>query len=46
VSADPFSPPTVENQMNVGVFFPTGLNSLAVVYLVISVLVHAKWRRA
>jgi len=42
VSAEPFSPPTVENRMKVGVFLPTVLNSFAVVYLVISALVHTK----
>ena len=42
MSAEPFSPPTVEKRMNVGVFLPTVLNSFAVVYLVISVLVQTK----
>jgi len=37
-------PPTVRNRMNVGVFFPTALNSFAVVYLVISLLVHTNGR--
>src|SRR6266436_2745850 len=32
--------------MNVGVFFPTELNSFAVVYLVISLLAHTKWPNA
>src|SRR6266436_5777654 len=32
--------------MNVGVFFPTALNSFAAVYLVISLLVHTKWPNA
>jgi len=36
VSAEPFSPPTVENRTNASVFLPMLLNSLALLYLVMS----------
>src|SRR5271156_5082367 len=38
VSAEPFSPPTVENRRKVGVFLPTCENIFAGVYFVISAL--------
>ena len=36
LSADPLSPPTVENLTPIGVFFPISLKTLALQYLVMS----------
>lgn len=35
-SAEPDSPPTVENLKNIGVYFPTSFKNLALQYLLIS----------